>query len=401
MKRLALMASCAALLLPASALAKDYASTALNIVPSGQYGDVPIPPGADGQAKMYDGLTPLFGSVTTADLFKYFKSERLGTKGQGKLRVERPRKGVTIVRDRFDVPHITAKTHDLLTWATGYVAGEDRHLLIDQARGDARIAALDVPGLDAFGLVKGLKTFVPSAQTEAIVARQTKALQHAGANGREVLHNTDLYAQGVNAWYKHNGTPANPPFGRNDVYAVNALAGQLFGRGGGNEVQSSMLLSALDQRLGASQGTLLWNDLRERTDPEAVVTADGSFPYDPTPKHARPRQRDHRQRQFRAGPGPGGHHRAHGGAREQLPDGRRQALHQPPPAVRRGSADRLLLPRPDPRGGPQGAGHRVPRRQRPGLPGHDADRPRPRLLVEPHVRRLRRDRRLRGDALRR
>ncbi len=192
------------------------------------------------------------------------------------------------------------------------MAGEDRHLLIDQARGDARIAALDVPGLDAFGLVKGLKTFVPSAQTEAIVARQTKALQHAGANGREVLHNTDLYAQGVNAWYKHNGTPANPPFGRNDVYAVNALAGQLFGRGGGNEVNSSMLLSALDQRLGASQGTLLWNDLRERTRPRGCRDRRRQLPLRPDAEAARPGQRDHRQRQFRADPGSGGHHRAHG-----------------------------------------------------------------------------------------
>src|SRR5262249_51550845 len=131
---------------------------------------------------------------------------------------------------------------------------------------------------------KGLKTFVPSAQAESIVAKQTNALKHAGPRGRELLHNADLYAQGVNAWYKHAGTPANPPFSRNDVYAVNALAGQLFGRGGGNEVNSSELLSGLQQRLGGSQGTLLWNDLRERNDPEAVVTTSSRFPYDPAPK---------------------------------------------------------------------------------------------------------------------
>jgi acyl-homoserine lactone acylase PvdQ len=272
-----------ALLLPASALAKDYASTALNIVPSGQWGDLPVPANADSQAKMYDGLTPLFGNVTTKDLFKYFKSEHFGTKGQGKLRTERPRKGVVIVRDKFNVPHITAKSHDLLVWAMGYVAGEDRHLLIDQARGDSYIAALDVPGVNAFGLVQNLKTFVPSAQAKAIVAKQTQALKRTGAHGRELLHNTAVYSQGVNAWYKHNKTPANPPFGLTDIYAVNALAGQLFGRGGGNEVNSSMLLSGLQQRMGVSQGTQLWNDLRERNDPEAVVTTTAKFPYDPAP----------------------------------------------------------------------------------------------------------------------
>jgi acyl-homoserine lactone acylase PvdQ len=284
MKRLALLACAAALALPSAAIAKDFASTALNIVPSGQWGDVPIPNGAETQAKMYDGLTPLFDHVSTRDLFKYFKSERLTDKGQGHLRTERPRKGVRIVRDRFNVPHIFANTDDLLTWATGWVVAEDRHLLLDEARGAARIAALDVPGVDAFSLVKGLKTFTPSAQAEAIVSRQTNALKHAGRKGRAELHNVDLFVKGVNAWYKHNGTPANPPFGRNDVYATNAIAGQLFGRGGGAEVASSNLLGSLQQRLGTSQGMLLWNDLRERNDPEAVTTVDGSFPYDPTPK---------------------------------------------------------------------------------------------------------------------
>src|SRR5262249_26770945 len=59
--------------------AADYAGTALNIIPSGQYGSVPPPPQAADQAQLYDGLTPLFGNVRTSDLSTYFKSERLGT----------------------------------------------------------------------------------------------------------------------------------------------------------------------------------------------------------------------------------------------------------------------------------------------------------------------------------
>ena len=39
---------------------------------------LPIAAGADTQAKMYDGLTPLFDQVTNADLTTYFKSERFG-----------------------------------------------------------------------------------------------------------------------------------------------------------------------------------------------------------------------------------------------------------------------------------------------------------------------------------
>ena len=58
-----------ALAVPAAGAAeRDYADTALNIIPSGQYGGVPPPAGADRQAKMYDALTPLFDKVTNADL---------------------------------------------------------------------------------------------------------------------------------------------------------------------------------------------------------------------------------------------------------------------------------------------------------------------------------------------
>jgi acyl-homoserine lactone acylase PvdQ len=45
-----------------------------------------------------------------------------------------PRKGVTILRDKFNVPHITGKTHDDVTWAMGWVTEEDRGLLLAQAR---------------------------------------------------------------------------------------------------------------------------------------------------------------------------------------------------------------------------------------------------------------------------
>lgn len=260
----------------ASATAKDYASTALNIIPSGQPGGFPVPAGADRQAKMYDGLTPLFDRVTTKDLFTYFKSERFGGRG----RVERvPRKGVRIVRDSFDVPHITGRTRLDVIWAAGWVAAEDRRLLIDQARFDARIAALDAPGISAFDLVQGLKQFVPSAQTEAYLARQTTVLERAGRKGRQLLRDIDTYLAGMNAQYRAAGHPANPPFNRNDVYAVNALAGELFGRGGGDETRRAELLDSLQDRLGADRGLSVWNDLRQRDDPESPVTIGRRFPY--------------------------------------------------------------------------------------------------------------------------
>src|SRR5215207_6035266 len=79
-----------------AAAPKDYADTALNIIPSGQYGSIPPPTGADTQAKMYDGLTPLFDDVTNADLTQYFKSEKFGISPAGPGTTESvPRPGVT------------------------------------------------------------------------------------------------------------------------------------------------------------------------------------------------------------------------------------------------------------------------------------------------------------------
>ena len=68
MSRVAAVTAAAFALLAAPAAADDYAATARNIIPSGQYGGAPVPAGADAQALMYDALTPLFDQVTPNDL---------------------------------------------------------------------------------------------------------------------------------------------------------------------------------------------------------------------------------------------------------------------------------------------------------------------------------------------
>ena len=192
----------AAALAPATASAgsldRDYAAYARNIIPSGQLGTVPVPGDADVQAKMYDALTPRFDSVSAGDLLTDFKSEGFGVGPDGPGEVEKgiPYKGVTITRDRYHVPHVRSKTYDGGIWAAGWIAAEDRGLLLAQARFNSRVAVIDAPGLDALGLISGLKTFVPSAQTEAVVARQTNVLKKAGKKGRKVLHDIDTFSAG-------------------------------------------------------------------------------------------------------------------------------------------------------------------------------------------------------------
>ena len=284
-RRVARGVALAALLATApAASAKDYAGTALNIIPSGQYGGFPVPAGADTQAKMYDALTPLFDNVTNADLKRTFKSERLGTKGQCSCTTEKvPRKGVKVVRDRFGVPHITGRTVDDVTWATGWVIAGDRGLLLEQARYNSRVAAIDAPGLSAIGLVSSLRSFVPSARTEREVAGQTRVLRAAGRKGRALLHDIDVYVKGINAHLRATKS-SNKPWTRNDVYAVNALKGQFLGQGGGDEVRRSMFLAGLQQRLGASKGFSVFDDLRQRDPADHPTTIAGRFPYAQVPK---------------------------------------------------------------------------------------------------------------------
>ena len=48
---------------------------------------------------------------------------------------------------------------------------------MEEARGDATVAAIDAPGLSALGLIANLESFQPSAQTERVIARQTGVLR--------------------------------------------------------------------------------------------------------------------------------------------------------------------------------------------------------------------------------
>ena len=281
MKRIvvaAMMAAfCLAVAAPAHAV-RDFASTALNIIPSGQYGGVPPAPEADDQAKMYDALTPLFDDVTKADLFRNFKSERLGTKRQGRMTREPvPHKGVRILRDRFNVPHIYGKTNDDVTWGAGWAIAHDRELLLEQARYNSRVAVVDAPGLSAIGLVVALKSFKPSAQTERELGKEVGKLRKYGKAGRRLLHDMAVYVKGVNAYYKANNRDHRPWTVR-DVIAFNAIKSQLFGQGGGAEVDAAQMLDGLQDSLGPAKGLSVWNDLRQRQDPETPVSIKKRFP---------------------------------------------------------------------------------------------------------------------------
>ena len=68
LRRVSVAVAVLLLVAPAAARAqttRDFAATALNIVPSGQQGAFPVPAGADRQAQMYDALTGRTASPTS------------------------------------------------------------------------------------------------------------------------------------------------------------------------------------------------------------------------------------------------------------------------------------------------------------------------------------------------
>src|SRR3990170_3889202 len=166
--------SLAVLLAPLTAATpRDYAPAAFTILPPGENGSLSFDRNTTDQAKLYDALTPLFDKVGLKDIVRTFKPAPFGLGGKKALRTEStPRGGVKIVRDGFDVPHVTGKTAEDVAYGAGWVTAQDRGILLELIRGPARIAALDVPGLDPISLALSGKSFVPSAQTEAFIAAQ-------------------------------------------------------------------------------------------------------------------------------------------------------------------------------------------------------------------------------------
>jgi len=261
---------------------RDYAAAAWTILPPGENGSLSFDRNTTDQAKLYDGLTPLRGNVAPRDLRRFFKPAPLGLGSDTAQKRERPRAGVTIVRDSFGVAHVTGKTEADVAYGAGWVTAADRGLLLQLIRGPARVAAFDVPGLDPLALALSGKAFVPSAEAEAFLSNQIDALRAQGAIGRKVLAIANAYAAGINAWYRAKSIPA-APFTANDVIASAALIAARFGANGGQEVQNAMFLDALEARLGEADARRVFADLRETNNPEAPVTVPGSFPYELSP----------------------------------------------------------------------------------------------------------------------
>jgi acyl-homoserine lactone acylase PvdQ len=282
------LASCLLLALgaaPAVAF-EDFSGGAFDILAPGAEGGLEHGKFATDQGKLYDNLTPHKGNVTQALIERDYLSEKFGVVGTP-LRIEHPPiAGLEIVRDKHDVPHIYGTTRAAAMYGSGWVAVEDRGLLLKLGLGPAYAAALSIPGVNPFGLLLANRSFKPSAEAIEYVTNEKKSLEEKGAPGLQVIEDLENWRAGVNGY--ENSIPLGDRLLNKEVTFADAVAGfafisSIFGAGGGNEVQDSELLAKLEAKLGEEGGKQVFKDLRQVNDPEAPTTIKTPFPYDQEP----------------------------------------------------------------------------------------------------------------------
>ena len=247
------------------------------------------------QLEMYDGLTKVEPSkLTHDDIERLFKHENFTP--DEVVSTSTPRSDVTIERDQFGVPFINGTTFEGVEFGAGYASTQDRMFLMDVLRhtGQARLAEFvgDSPGNVAMDRSQLASAFYTP---EEATAQIDKAAANAGPAGAKLLSAVDSYLEGVNAaqdamcptivaptcpveYAALQKLPA--PWTRADIVYVASLVGGIFGKGGGREMQNAAWLQQLTKKFGARKARTIYDDLREKNDPEAPSTSEIRTPYE-------------------------------------------------------------------------------------------------------------------------
>ncbi|MBK5305126.1 MAG: penicillin acylase family protein [Frankiaceae bacterium] len=255
------------------------------------------------QLEMYDGLSKTSpGQLDEAALTKYFKDGRLGVADADVVSTETPKAGVTIKRDKFGVPHITGTTYENTTYGAGYANIQDRMFLTDILRhtGAARMAEFVGPTEANIHMDQEQLRIAPYTveQAQAQIGRVT---QRYGAEGEKLLRGLDAMLQGMNDAQDalcplageapaELGAPgvgfgpncpveyaalqkAPTPYTRADIVYIASLVGGIFGKGGGGEAENAIWYQQLKAKYGDATARKVFDDLREKNDPEAPTSS--------------------------------------------------------------------------------------------------------------------------------
>jgi acyl-homoserine lactone acylase PvdQ len=284
----------------------------LNILPAGQGHSVTIPEGIGyelagqsppnwlDQLDMYRTLPVDAGKVTDRNLSNYFKPEtyKLGVKDI--VSTAHPAPGVSIVRDRYGVPHIYGQTRKEAMWAAGYVTAEDRLFVADVLRHVGRGRLSEFLGASPANIDRDRGTYLSAGYSERELEMQVERYSLFGALGRQAYEDGVQYVAGLNARVaevladpsklpaEYPALQLTPTYWKLTDLAAGALVIEAeFAGGGGGELSNAILLGRLQERYGRTRGRALFDDLMEREDPEAPTTITTPFPYE-TSRHVNP-----------------------------------------------------------------------------------------------------------------
>ncbi len=244
------------------------------------------------QQPLYNDLLYASPTLTDAQVGDYFKDATFGVKKANRESTVKPRKGVTIIRDKqYGVPRVYGKTRQDTMFGAGYASANDRLFLMDVLRhtGRAELASF----LGGANLNADANQWSFAAYTEADLKKMLKApAQGSQKTWNELREDVNSYVDGINAYIKKaKKDPALMPgeysalgaklkkWKVTDVMATASLFGGIFGRGGGAEVTSAQIVRALEAKFGVEQGRAIWSGFRAKNDPTAPTTIPGSFPY--------------------------------------------------------------------------------------------------------------------------
>jgi acyl-homoserine lactone acylase PvdQ len=286
------------------AYGKDDGGGFRNVLPPGQNGldtlaDIftfrsngTLPKHWDDQQPLYDGLIQAAPTLTDSQVGDFFKDATFGVKKKDRASVVKPRKGVTIIRDKqYGVPRVYGKTRQDTMFGAGYVSANDRLFLMDVLRHTGRADLSSFLG--GANLNADANQWQNNAYTEEDLKRQLKApAQGSMKEWKKLRKDVDAYVDGINAYIKAARKDGRLMPGEytalgaklknwkaTDVMATATLFGGIFGRGGGGEVLSAQILRALEARFGQEQGRAIWSGFRSKNNPTAPTTIPGSFPY--------------------------------------------------------------------------------------------------------------------------
>jgi hypothetical protein len=258
------------------------------------------------QLPLYRDLITAPRPFDDATLDTLFKDARFGVEGTPD-RTYSPRDDVTIIRDaEFGVPHIYSDSREGAMFGIGYATAEDRLFFMDifrhLGRGQLSSFAGGAPANRAFDALM----WSVAPYTEEELTRQTQARPPGFEEESDQLRaELDAYLAGVNRYVAEarmdptklpgeyaaiNDFDGPDDFTRADVVATAAVAGAIFGVGGGEEVESALALQAARKRFGRRDGERVWRDFRMVDDPEGPTTVHTKrFPYALHPRRPRGR----------------------------------------------------------------------------------------------------------------